>query len=206
MDSPIDLKGVIMGAKNSIKKTNTSSKVKDESVIIEDKKTETIKVEPVPTYKEFVPHELINTTSVTAGEMLMIGAKTKTIYRWADIGDTCEVEFQDLKAEKYNTKSRYIYDPLFVIENEDVLALPEFKKVAEVYQNMLSVEDVENIFNLDAMSFKRTIENLPKGLKNTIKVMAVTKIEDGSLDSIQKIKIIDSVLGTDLFNSYLSEN
>ena len=70
---------------------------------------------------------------------------------------------------------------------------------------MLTVEDIEEIFSLDLSSFKRTIENLPIGLKNTIKSLAVTKIQDGSLDSVKKIQCIDELLGTDLFNAYLGE-
>ena len=39
-----------------------------------------------------------------------------------------------------------------------------------------------------------------KEIKDAVKAIAVDKINDGSLDSIQKIKIIDEVLGTDLYN------
>lgn len=186
-----------MATKTLTKKTNTKTNI--ETVPAKEI------VEPPVTKREFQPNDEISTTSVTAGELIMIGRKTGTLYRWADYGDTEMVEYQDLRAEKYNSKSRYMYDPLFVIDDEDVLESPEFKNVVEVYNNILSVEDIDNVFNLDAMSFKRTLETLPKGLKNTMKVLAVTKIQDGTLDSIQKIKIIDSVLGTDLFNSYLGE-
>ena len=162
--------------------------------------------EPVKTTKSWGINDEINCTSVTSGELIMIGAKTHNLYRWMDYGDTQAVEYQDLRAEKFNAKSRYIYDPLFVISDEDLLATPEFAAVKDRYNNMLSVDDVYKIFSLDTVSFRKTLESLPVGLRNSVKSIAVTKIEDGTFDSIQKIKIMDEILQTDLFNSYLGGN
>lgn len=183
----------------SIKRRNTTAKKvvePQEEVLVE----ETI-VEEKKTYQ---PNDEIDCFSVTAGELIMIGRKTRNVYRWTNYGDTTPVEYQDLKAEKLNSKSQYIYDPLFVIDDEELLATPEFKNVAEVYGDALSTEDIDNVFNLDAASFQRTLKNMPKGFQNTIKSIAVTKIQDGSLDSIKKIKIIDEVCGTDL-HSFLDD-
>ena len=181
--------------------------IEDESIEVEEPVVEKniAKVELPKEEKIFAATDLVNCVSVTAGELIMIGKKSGNLYRWTDCGDNQEVEYQDLKSEKLNKMSKYIYSPLFVIEDEDVLDSPDFKGVRDVYQNMLTVEDIENIFNLDIGSFKRTIENLPIGLKNTIKSLAVTKIQDGSLDSVKKIQCIDELLGTDLFNAYLGE-
>lgn len=187
-------------AESMTKKTTTKTTApKAKSTVVEEKKE--TKVEKV----SFEPTDLIECVSVTAGELIMFGRKTKNIYRWTDYGDTQEVEYQDLKSEKLNRTSRYIYDPLFMINNDDVLNSTDFKGVSDVYQSFLSVDDIDEIFGLDIGNFKKTLLSLPVGLKNTIKSLAVTKIEDGSLDSIKKIQCIDEVLGTDLFNSYLDK-
>lgn len=194
-------------AESMTKKTTAkSSTSKAKNTVVEEKR-EIIeeKKEVVEEKKTFEPTDLIECVSVTAGELIFFGRKTKNIYRWTDYGDTQEVEYQDLKSEKLNKTSRYIYDPLFMINDEDVLNSPEFSGVSDVYQSFLSIDDIDEIFNLDLGNFKRIISELPVGLKNTIKSLAVTKIENGSLDSVKKIKCIDEVLGTDLFNSYLNE-
>lgn len=171
----------------SIKKRNsTSSNIKKEDA-------------EVRTYQ---PNDEINCYSVTSGELIMIGRKTKNIYTWTNYGDITPVEYQDLKAEKLNSRSRYIYDPLFVIDDEELLSTPEFKNVCEIYNSTISKEEIENIFDLDPGNLQRTLKSLPKGFQSAIKNIAATKILDGSLDSIKKIKIIDENLGTDLY-SYL---
>lgn len=188
-------------AESMTKKSTTtkSSASKVKNTVVEEKK------EIVEDKVTFEPTDLIECVSVTSGELIFFGRKTKNIYRWTDYGDTQEVEYQDLKSEKLNKTSRYIYDPLFMINNDNVLNSPEFKGVSDVYKTFLSVDDIDDIFNLDLGNFKRTISELPIGLKNTIKSLAVTKIENGSLDSVKKIKCMDEILGTDLFNSYLNE-
>lgn len=149
------------------------------------------------------PNDLIETSSVAAGEMIMIGGKTRRLYRWKDYGDTAYVEYQDLLAEKYNPSSRYLYDPLLIINSQEVLDQPDFEKVAELYKSVLSTEEIDGMFSLDLPSFERTLKGLPKGLRNSVKAIAAQKIIDGNLDSINKIKAIDKILGSDLFTSYV---
>lgn len=164
------------------------------------KKTSTTSVEEVEAKKTFAPEDEIECVSVTAGELIMIGKKTGRLYDWSNYGDTAFVEYQDLKAEMHNAKSKYIYEPYFMIENDDVVNSPEFKAVKEVYKNAISAEEINEFFDLSTQQFKSQLKSLPNGIKDTIKSIARDKIEDGTLDSINKIKILDQVLGTDLYN------
>ena len=150
--------------------------------------------------REFAPDDNIKTVSVCAGELLMVGKKTGILYKWENYGDTAYVEYQDLKAEAYNSTSAYVYAPLFMIEDEEVLNTREFARAKEVYQNAITAEEIDNFFNLTNQQFMSQLKKLPKSIQNTIKAVAVDKINNGSLDSIQKIKILDEVLGTDLYN------
>lgn len=45
---------------------------------------------------------------------------------------------------------------------------------------------------------KEFIENLPYKLKDNVKTIASTLIQNGELDSIKKVKIIDKIFGTNL--------
>lgn len=187
--------------KSTIENIGTVESSEDTLVSVEDTVRE---VAPV-IQKTYLPTEEISCVSVTSGELIMIGRKTGNLYSWSNYGDSAQVEYQDLKAEKFNSKSRYIYDPLFIIDDEELLATPEFKTVLDTYQNILSADDIETLFSLDNVSFRRTLKTLPKGIQNSIKSLAASKIQDGTLDSLQKIRAIDEVLGTDLFNAYLGE-
>lgn len=187
--------------KTPTKTTKTTPKVQTEVNDSKAVEANTVKASK----REYSPTDAIECVSVTAGKLFMIGRKTKNVYVWADYGDTQEVEYQDLKAEKYNRMSKYIYSPLILISDEELLDTPDFAQVKEVYARCLSAEEIEDIFNLDTMSFRRTIMNLPVGIKNAIKSIAAEKISNGSFDSIQKIKILDEILKTDLFHLCVDE-
>jgi hypothetical protein len=180
---------------------NTTSKKTVTKVVVKEPEVEIIKQ---PEKKIYMPNDEIMTTSCTAGELIMIGRKTNRYYSWANYGDTTPVEYQDLKAEQYISGSQYIYNPLFIIEDEEFLALPENKKIAEVYDHVLKAEDIDKIFNLDNISFEKTIDKLPKGIRNSLKAIAAERIQNGSLDRITKVKALDKILGTDLFNCYFT--
>ena len=164
---------------------------------VESVKSETA-VEEKAEKKKFDITEPIRCTSVTAGELIMVGKKTKNVYVWSGYGDnTTFVEYQDLQAARLQ-KSQYIYEPLFIIDNEDIVN--EWKDVATVYSKMCKMDEIAELFSLNNAVFKRTIASLPVGLKNALKTMAYDMVKDGTLDSIGKIKIIDEVLGTDIMS------
>ena len=60
--------------------------------------------------------------------------------------------------------------------------------------------DLDDFFSMTPQRMRTTLKNSPKGFQEAVRVMAMTKIEDGSFDSLNRIKVIDEVLGTDLLN------
>jgi len=199
---------------------NTTKSTVKKATIVAGK--EVVKVEPIKEVKEVKIEEVkspvsakekvyaatdeIPCKSITVGKLILIGKKTENMYIWNGYGDVTAVEYQDLKAAKL-VKSQYIYSPLFIIDDEELLKTKEWQGVnEEVYSKLYSPEDIQEAFNLDLGNFKRILAEAPNGLKNTFRSIAMSKIEDGSLDSINKIKIVDEVLGTDLMNSYVANN
>lgn len=172
-----------------------SSKTKEATTAVE--KEVAVATKEIPKRK-FENSDPIRCVSVTAGELIMIGNKTKNVYVWSGYGDdTVYVEYQDLLSAKL-TKSQYVFSPLFVIDDEDIVN--EWKDVAAIYNKMVDAREIAELFSLDNTTFKRTILNLPIGLKNALKTMVYDMVENGSLDSLGKIKIIDEVLGTDIMS------
>ena len=152
-------------------------------------------VEPKKTPRKYAPDDMISCRSITYGELLLTGKKSKLLYSWANYGDTTEVEYQDLQALK-STRSSYLFKPRFVIEDEELVE-QWGKDFGEMYQNIVDI-DVEDLFKLSAGQFKSKLKKAPKGVQQAVKNIAGEKILNGSLDSLAKIKAIDEVLGTDL--------
>lgn len=169
---------------------------------VEKKKTPAKTVVKEKPVRQFNQNDLILCRSVTAG-WLGCDGKSGQYYVFENFGDECEIEYQDLFALK-SRHSQYIYAPLFVIEDEELLENPRWKDVAEFYDREVFQEDVEEVLSLPNSQFEKALKALPKGLAKTLQVKVAQKIEDGSFDSLKKIRIIDEIYGTD-FRSILAE-
>ena len=62
-------------------------------------------------------------------------------------------------------------------------------------------EDFDKILALPVGKLERKLKNLPEGMKTSIKSFAAAKIQSGEFDSLNRIKIIDEVLGTELMST-----
>lgn len=147
------------------------------------------------TVRKYAPDEMIPCRSITYGELLLTGTKSKMLYTWANYGDVTEMEFQDLQALR-STRSSYLFKPRFIIEDPELVEQWE-NDLGKMYKDIVDV-DVEDMFRLPLNQFKARLKKAPSGVQQAVKNVAGEKILNGSLDSLAKIKAIDEILGTDL--------
>lgn len=193
--------------RSSVKKTpakNTTSK-KDKSaeeVVKEAEEVQEVveeKVVPTEQPREFQKDDLIEVKSVFAGSCTLVGRRSGNVYVWERLGEIQYVEYQDLLAEITNRYSKYIYEPLLLIEDEDVIN--KNPKLKDLYDAMIDVEDIEDSLLNDSVEELRSILiTLPSGLKETVKSVASTLMQDGALYDVRKIRLLD-----DLYHTALSE-
>lgn len=176
-----------MATKNAVE--NTELDVVEE--VVETKKTKTVAKAP----KKYAPDEMIPCRSITYGELLLTGTKSKMLYTWANYGDVTEMEFQDLQALK-STRSSYLFKPRFIIEDAELVE-QWGNDLGNMYKDIIDV-DVEDMFRLPLNQFKSRLKKAPAGVQQAVKNIAGEKILNGTLDSIAKIKAIDEILDTDL--------
>lgn len=150
--------------------------------------------------RKYDPDEQITCRSITYGELLIVGPKSKLLYSWSNYGDTTPVEYQDLQALR-SIRSAHLLKPRIVVEDEELIA-QWGKDFENLYSKIVDV-DVEKILDLPLGKFKTALKNAPNGVQQAVKNIAGEKILDGSLDSLAKIKAIDEILDTDL-KLYLS--
>lgn len=191
--------------KSTTSKTPTSSEiiesednvvVEEEIVVEEEKVAKKVVAKKEP--RKFEQTDPILCRSVTPGWMAAYG-KSGMQYVFSNYGDECEIEYGDLYALK-NRRSRYLYDPLFIIEDEELLENPRWKDLAEFYSDKVyGMDDINYILSVPNNKFKSTLQQLSKGLLKALNVEVAKRIENGSFDSIKKVKIIDEVCGTDFW-------
>lgn len=146
--------------------------------------------------RKYSDTEGVRCRSIAPGKLYMTGIKSRIVYRWANDGDVVEVEYQDLVAAVRSNTS-YITKPFLIIEDEDFVN--KFPQVAKIYETLYSIGDLRSVLlDLRPNEMKATILSLPAGAQDSIKHLASQMISNGMLDSVQKIKILDQIYGTEL--------
>lgn len=185
--------------KKATEDVNATESTVKESVVETVQKTETetvkeVKTTPVKVKKTFDNETPIPCTSITAGELGMLGIKSGINYTWAGRGDVTDVEYQDLVAAIRSGK-KHITEPYFIINDDDFLE--EYPQVKKIYGEIYSIGDLRKVItDLDPQSMRLTIESLPNGAKESIKNIASTMIANHQIDSIDKIKVLDKIYDT----------
>lgn len=154
------------------------------------------KVEPVKEPRKFQQNDLILCRSVTPGG-LIINGRSGQKYFFSNVGDEAEIEFQDLFSLK-NSHSNFLYRPRIIIEDEELLENPRWQDLAKFYEEeVYGMEDVDEILNLSLDQFKSALERLPKGLLRQLQLVVSQRMEEGTFDSLTKLKAMDEYCGTD---------
>lgn len=163
--------------------------------VIEDIKTETAEVKKKPEKKKFSPTDTIPCISITAGELFYEGKKSKTLYTFADIDDVVEVEFRDLDYDA-RTKDAMMFRPRFIVQDEDFIALHPV--LDGIYSSLHTIKDLKDILKMTPKQMEKAVYSLPLGAQEALKTIAATMVDDGTLDSVKRIQMLDSIFGTEL--------
>lgn len=147
--------------------------------------------------KVYDQHDLILCRNVSASWLKLIG-KSGISYVWNATGDVCEVEYGDLWAKKA-ARAESLYKPYIVIEDDELLEQPRWKDLKQFYEEKVyGLDNIDQIISVPASSLEAVLNEISDGMRKAVAVRASVMVEEGLLDSIKKIKIIDKVCGTDL--------
>ena len=149
----------------------------------------------VPKKKEFSQSDGVLCVSITQGLLNVEGSKTGMIYRFSDYGDETEIEYRDLVG-MIRTKDKAVYEPRFVVADDDFIA--EYPALKKFYDDEFSIQNIKEILELPENKMIEEIKKLPSGALNSLKSIAAEQVYSGEIDSVRKIKALDSVFGTDL--------
>lgn len=192
----------------AVKKTTTTTRknsfVKEAESVVENTKPETVeavevKEAPANTetskkaVKKFNPDDMILCQSICVGQTFVKGFKSGTIYTFEALGAEEYIEYRDLVAA-VRSKDSILFKPFIVVLDEDFIN--EQKTLKSFYENMYTPEDFEEFFRLKPNQMVEALNNMPVGIRETIKSMAVGKIQDGVFDSVARIKALDDYFGT----------
>ena len=145
--------------------------------------------------KTFAQSDGILCKSITQGTLYVEGVKTGMLYSFSDYGDETEIEYRDLVG-MIRSKDKSVFEPRFVVVDEDFIN--EYPALRKYYDEEFSLQNIRDILKYPDSKMIDAIKNLPKGALNSLKSIAAEQVATGQIDSVRKIKALDSVFGTDL--------
>ena len=161
---------------------------KDIDNIIPKKEKPEVKVET----KTFKPDDVIPCRSVTPWKLNALGVDRRTVYHWEYYGDVDYLTYRDLQALR---RTNYITKPKILIEDPD-LCYQWRRELGDTYKYFLGVEYPEEFFDLSDNDFEKLLKQAPDTVKEVIKVTAMNMIKNENYPTIQKLTLIDNILGT----------
>ncbi|MGL6081363.1 MAG: hypothetical protein ACRC4N_02500 [Gammaproteobacteria bacterium] len=116
----------------------------------------------------------------------------------------CERTNKDFTFQEFGTRDEMTYEELLILKNRYpkylteawllILENQELQKefgLTEIYKNIVHPDKVDDLFALDVNELREVIDKMPEGAKSAFLNIAMKKVEDGTLDSQQKIKMIE---------------
>lgn len=144
---------------------------------------------------EYKPDKMVKCHSIFPGTNHFTGKHTGMTYNFFGVGDTRNVEYQDLKAAMLEGAAS-IFKPDIVIDDEILLNDEHWSEVKAVYEEMYDEKDIKKLLSLPTKNFEKALLELPITARKIIITEIANQIEKGTFEQYNKAKIIDKVCGT----------
>ena len=142
--------------------------------------------------KSFNPDDKITCRSVTPWKLVEVGIDRNTVYSWSCYGDVDYVTYKDLQSMR---KKDILRKSKIIIEDAD-LCYQWSRDLGETYKYFLDVEYPEEFFDLTDEKFRDLLTKAPDVVKEVIKYTAMNMVRNENYPTVQKLNIIDEILGT----------
>lgn len=126
--------------------------------------------------------------------LVYVSKRTSEKFEWAEYGDINYVTLGELITMK-STQPRMLKEGWLIVDDEEAI---EQLGLAKMYGNLFEIDDIDEFFDLPDYEIKRILTNMPRGFKNSIASFARERVEQGTLDSNRKLKLLEDLLDVDL--------
>lgn len=168
------------------------SELKEKEVKSVPEKKPIKKVVPVKDIKKFAPDDLIPCRSIVPWYLETVGLDRITTYKWPGFGDIEYVAYRDLQSWR---RKPVVMEGMIMIEDPDIC--DQWKHdLGAIYQKYLGIDYPEEFFEKPDDEFERMLREASDTFKEVIKYTAIDMIRNENYPSLQKLTIIDNVLGT----------
>lgn len=161
-------------------------------------KSETNEVKPVEKQdvrvRELQPTDYVTVRSGFAGKLVYKSARTGERFVWPELGDEQDIELQELKNAKGSAKT-YFINNWFLFDDPAVIS---YLGVEKMYENALTADGFEDLFQKKPDEIERIVGKLTPGQRTSLAFLARQKIQNHEVDSLKVINALEKTLNVQL--------
>lgn len=140
---------------------------------------------------------LVPCVSMVRSGMLVYASKRQMGYKlkWRHFGDVQFVELAELMSMR-SSDSRFFSENWIAIDDsfEYKARILKVLRVDEMYANSIRPDDMSKLFTLSPAEIQKKVSGLSASMKESVYLTARNAIETGELDSIAKIRALETAL------------
>ena len=94
-----------------------------------------------------------------------------------------------------NAHKRFFQDNWITIDDPDVI---QALGISNLYKNAVNGNDIKALFEMSPNVIRKRVAAMNDGMKSTVRSAAKLAIDNGTLDSVQRIRVLEEALDCSL--------
>lgn len=167
--------------------TPVKEKAKEEN----DKDVQEKQKPKVVEYRKFEMHEEVPVISLVKRGKLIFVDHEGIEYEWSNFKDENYLTIKSLMHMR-NRYKKFFLEPLVRVDDD----VAHFLKIK--IDDSIDLENIDQLFTLNNEDFEQKLLTASNGIRNIVIDAAINKIDNGELDSRQKVRIIEQICNVEL--------
>ena len=173
---------------------------KPETEAAETAAAEPVAQEPTPrparkTRPKIDPAEQVEVRNNTVGRLVYSSPRMMgyTIV-WDSHGDVQPMDYAEVQTMK-NAHKRFFQDNWVTIDDPDII---QALGISGLYKNAVDRNDIKALFGMSPNVIRKRVSAMSDGMKSTVRSAAKLAVDNGTLDSVQRIRALEEALDCSL--------
>lgn len=205
-----------MATSNTAKTNRSTTRAKSQKQQVQDSIPDTIiteNVSVVNTNKEEIKNKrvmfddsaIILVKSNTFGHLIYINPRTGDRTDWMHFGDEQPITMGDLRAMR-GTQNAFFSDNMIIVTGVNDDRYPDAGPsdvydalmVSKYYKYLVDPDNFNSLFSMNENEIRERVHSMSQNARMNLVIALNTSIENGSLDSVKKIRLFEELLGCEL--------
>ena len=148
---------------------------------------------------------IILVKSNTFGHLIYINPRTGDRTDWMHFGDEQPITMGDLRAMR-GTQNAFFSDNMIIISGVNDDRYPDAEPsdvydalmVSKYYKYLVDPDNFNSLFNMNENEIKERVHSMSQNARMNLVIALNTSIQNGTLDSVKKIRLFEELLGCEL--------